>query len=86
MTYELKNNTGSIFANERREKDTHPNAKGTAMIDGREFWVDAWTNTAANGKKYQSLRFKLKEQHGGQQGGYAASPPAADDDADFIPF
>jgi hypothetical protein len=66
MAYEMKDNSGSLFANDRREKETHPNAKGTAMIDGREYWVDAWTNTASNGKKYQSLKFKLKEQSADQ--------------------
>jgi hypothetical protein len=85
MAYEQKDNSGSLFVNDRREKDSHPNAKGTAMIDGKEYWVDAWTNTSANGKKYQSLKFKLKEQQGASQGGGFAAPPPADLD-DEIPF
>ena len=93
MAYEQKDNSGSLFANDRREKDTHPNAKGTAMIDGREYWVDAWTNTASNGKKYQSLKFKLKDrdqQHrdslnrGERKQSYDAPP--LDDLDDDVPF
>jgi hypothetical protein len=82
MAYEMKDFSGSLFANEKREKDTHPHAKGTAMIDGREYWVDAWTNTTQGGKRYQSLKFKLKEQQGGQ--GFANAAPA--DDLDDPPF
>lgn len=61
MAYETKNNTGSIFRNDRREKDTHPHAKGSALIDGVEYWVSAWTKTDKNGDKYQSLAFTAKE-------------------------
>jgi hypothetical protein len=62
MAYEQKDNTGSLFKNDRREKDTHANARGSALIDGVEYWVDAWTNEAKDGSKYQSLKFKRKEQ------------------------
>jgi hypothetical protein len=62
MTYEMKDNTGSLFKNDRREKDTHANARGSALIDGVEYWVDAWTNETQAGDKYQSLKFKRKDQ------------------------
>lgn len=61
MAYEQKDMTGSLFRNDRRESDTHPNAKGTAIIDGVAYWVDAWTNEARDGSKYQSLKFKRKD-------------------------
>jgi len=78
--YQMKDNSGSLFGNERREKDSHPHAKGSAVIDGREYWVDAWTNTDKNGKRYQSLKFKLKEQRGEPRKPY--SEPARHDDLD----
>jgi hypothetical protein len=84
MAYEMKDNSGSLFANENRQSDTHANAKGTAMIDGKEYWVDAWTNTAANGKKYQSLKFKLKDKQPTQGGGGFA--PVRQDLDDDVPF
>lgn len=87
MAYEQRDNSGSLFANEKREKDSHPQAKGTAMIDGREYWVDAWTNTSANGKRYQSLKFKLKDQQSAPPGNGYAPPPVDDLDDDLsIPF
>lgn len=60
--YEQKDNSGALFANDKREKETQPNAKGSAMIDGVEYWVSAWTNTSSKGTKYQSLKFERKDQ------------------------
>ena len=61
MSYEQKDLTGSLFKNDKREKDTHPNATGSCLIDGVAYWVSAWTKTDKNGNKYQSLAFKRKE-------------------------
>ena len=87
MAYEMKDNTGSLFKNDRREKDTHPNAKGTALIEGVEYWVDAWTNEARDGSRYQSLKFKRKDA--AQTGSYAKQEQQRDqfdDDSDSVPF
>jgi uncharacterized protein (DUF736 family) len=65
MAYEMKPNTGSLFKNDRKETDSHPDYKGTALIDGLgECWLDAWINTAKDGSKYMSLKMKPKEARG----------------------
>lgn len=61
MAYEQKDNSGALFVNDKRETDKHPNAKGSAMIGGVEYWVSAWTNTSSKGTKYQSLSFQPKD-------------------------
>ena len=61
MAYEQKDNTGSLFKNDRREKDSHPHAKGSAMIDGVEYWVSAWTKEGQKGR-WQSLSFQRKDE------------------------
>lgn len=61
MAYEAKDNSGVLFKNDRREKDTHPHAKGSALIDGVEYWVSAWTKEGQKGR-FQSLSFQRKEQ------------------------
>jgi hypothetical protein len=88
MAYEMKDNTGSLFANDKREKESHANARGSAVIDGKHYFVDAWTNTTNDGKKYQSLKFKLKDKQPGSQGsgfggGFAPVNQDLDDDVPF---
>lgn len=62
MSYEQKPNTGSLFKNDRKETDSHPDYKGSALVDGLgECWLDAWVNTAKDGSKYMSLKFKPKD-------------------------
>lgn len=63
MAYEQKPNTGSLFKNDRKESDSHPDYKGSALIDGLgECWLDAWVNTAKDGGKYMSLKIKPKDE------------------------
>lgn len=82
MSYEQKPNTGALFKNDKRESDTHPNAKGSALIDGVEYWISAWTNEAKSGGKYQSLKFSRKDEN------RAPNPGPQDEDGfdDPIPF
>ena len=87
MAYEMKDNTGSLFKNDRKETDTHPDYKGTALIGGVEHWLDAWINTAKDGTKYMSLKMKPKDAQ--QTGSYGRQEPqraAFDDDSDSVPF
>ena len=50
MAYEQRDNSGTLFRNDKREKDSQPNATGTAMVDGVEYYVSAWTKEGRNGK------------------------------------
>lgn len=90
MTYKPKDNSGSLWKNDRREKDTHPNAKGSAVIDGVEYWVSAWTRETDDGQKYQSLSFKRKEEkprtHGQMKPKPQASSTGFDDMDDDVPW
>ena len=65
MTYEQRDMSGSLFRNDKREKETHPHARGTATIDGVAYFVDAWTKETKDGAKWQSLSFKKKENQKG---------------------
>ena len=62
MAYVQKDNSGSLFKNDKKETDNHPNGKGSALIDGVEYWVSAWTKEAKDGSKYQSLSFQKKDE------------------------
>lgn len=54
-------NSGALFANDKREKDNHPTHTGSATIDGVDYWVSAWVKEK-NGRKYFSMSYKPKEQ------------------------
>jgi len=84
MAYEQKDMSGSLFKNQKREKDTHPNATGTAMIDGVEYWVSAWTKYDKNENAWQSLAFKRKEPK--EDVAPKGNNRALADYADDIPF
>ena len=81
MAFTHKPNSGAIFKNDKREKDSHPHARGDALIDGVEYWVAAWTNTRDDGSRYQSLKFSRKDQNRAPN----PNPPEPDFD-DSIPF
>ena len=83
MAYELKENSGSLFKNERREKDSHPNATGTALIGGVEYWVSAWTKEGAKGK-FQSLAFKVKEPKHDERPTNVRRNPSGGNTDDFV--
>ena len=84
MAYEMRDLSGSLFKNDKRESETHPNAKGSALIGGVEYWVSAWTKTTNSGDKWQSLSFKPKDA---QSGSPRSAAPAHDTDLDDdVPF
>ena len=68
MAFEQKPNSGSIFNNERKEQESHPDRTGSCNIDGRDYWVNGWLKKTKDGKPYLSLSFKPKDQQRAQQG------------------
>jgi hypothetical protein len=68
MAFEVRDNSGSLFRNERKDKDSHPDYTGNGMIDGKGYWFSAWIKKDRNGKSFMSLSFKPKEdQHQREQ-------------------
>lgn len=95
MAFEHKPGQGSLFRNDRKEKDTHADYQGTLVLpDGTECWLNAWLKDGGKGKFF-SLSVKPKQQsyggnkelpetkggHGGSRGGGAGG-----DLDDEIPF
>jgi hypothetical protein len=86
MAYEMKDNSGSLFKNDRKETDSHPDYKGSALIGGVEHWLDAWINTAKDGSKYMALKMKPKDARTSQPEVHTGGSSFSADLDDDVPF
>jgi hypothetical protein len=77
MAFEPKDNTGSIWANDKRQADNHPDRTGSALIGGREYWLNGWLKKTKDNKSYLSLSFKPKD--------HASKPAPKTRDVEFFP-
>jgi hypothetical protein len=82
MAFEHRENSGSLFRNDKREKDTQPHARGDALIGGVLYEISAWTKDGAKGK-FQSLAFKPKDPPAAPK---PQTTPFAEDLDDDLPF
>lgn len=76
---------GALFENDRKEKDTHPDYRGSIETeDGTQYWVSAWIKTPNDASKpdFLSLALTLKD---GQQAKSAPRQQTQRNDAtDFL--
>jgi hypothetical protein len=61
MAFEQKNDSGSLWINDRKQGDSHPDRTGSALIDGRPYYVNGWLRKTKDGQPYLALSFKAKE-------------------------
>jgi len=79
--FKHKPNTGSIFENDRKQSETQPDRKGSALIGGVLYWVSAWDNG-----KYWKLSFKEQEARADVQPVTIAAAPLVRQTANEFPF
>jgi hypothetical protein len=77
---EKRDNSGVLFANDKKDNEKAPNYKGNMMVDGQEYWLSAWVKEGKNGK-FLGLAVSPRD----------AQPPASKPmpknlDDDLIPF
>jgi hypothetical protein len=65
MTDYDNTNKGVLFKNDRKEKETQPDYKGSVNISGQDFWLSAWIKEGKNGK-FMSLSVQDKTDTGYQ--------------------
>jgi len=58
----MYDNTNSvvIFKNNKKEKDTQPEYKGTVNVDGKEYEISLWVKEGKNGKFFSG---KIQEPY-----------------------
>jgi len=64
---EKRDNSGALFTNDKKTKETHPDLNGKITILGREFYLSAWKKQTSQGKGYLSLSVKPVEDQKPQQ-------------------
>lgn len=83
------NLTGVLFKNDKGDNEKRPDYKGSAEIEGVQYWVSAWIRDGAKGK-FMSMKYERKEQQAApkpqqsQQG--TNGPDAFIDDIPFSPL
>lgn len=62
MPYEHRDNTGSLIKNDRKERENHPDYKGSCKIAGVEYWMSAWIKREPGKETRMSFDFRPKEE------------------------
>ena len=88
--YEHKENSGSLFKNNYKNDDRHPDYKGKINVAGKILDIALWKRTSKDGKTtYLSVQvaepYKNEQQPEVTASEYA-SQKGGEDIVDFIPF
>jgi len=78
-------NKGVLFINDRKERDTHPDRKGSINIDGKEYWLSGWDKQTSRGDTI-SLSVQPKEGSTVSQKTQANVAPEGNFQDDDLPF
>jgi uncharacterized protein (DUF736 family) len=54
MAYEKRHGDVTLFANDRKSKDTQPDWRGTIHIQGKDYEIALWNRTSKSGKTFIS--------------------------------
>ncbi|CAB4188141.1 hypothetical protein UFOVP1165_34 [uncultured Caudovirales phage] len=84
MSYD-NDNKGAVWKNLKREKDTHPHWTGSAMINGVDYWVNAWKKADDANEKAPSIKFSFTAKEKREESHPVAQNHGPDFDDD-IPF
>lgn len=77
MGFQHKNFTGSLFKNSKKEKDNHPDVRGSCMIDGKKYWISGWEKVGRDtGEIWQSLVFNPADDVDRPSNTVRTPPPA----------
>jgi hypothetical protein len=88
MAYEMKEGSGKLFKNEKKEKKEDRDYQGSIMINGKEHWFSGWINQGKNGKYLSVSIGKEKERSNFTPKGNDEMPKntIVDDDLGDVPF
>lgn len=81
-------NRGSIWKNQKKETENHPDFTGELNVNGVEFWVSAWKRKEGASEKAPALSFTVKPKDEAKKSQGGTKPTTRDDfdDCSDIPF
>ena len=77
-------NRGSIWKNEKKTTETHPDFTGSINVEGKEFWVSGWKRKADASPKAPALSFSVQPKE--PMANTATEATTAGFEDDTIPF
>jgi len=78
---QIRDNSGVLFRNDKRENEKAPNYKGNITVGGQDYWLSAWIKEGKSGK-FMGLAVSPKEDYQPKQ---APKKASFEDDSD-LPF
>lgn len=69
MAYEQRDNSGSLFKNDRKQTEKHPDYTGSIRIKGTDFHLAAWLKKSKTGKNYMSVSIGKQVIKGAERAG-----------------
>jgi hypothetical protein len=85
MAYVPKEGSGSLFKNDRKTTETHPDYTGSIMVNNRECYLSAWVKEGTKGKFFSVSIGKEKQPKGFTAKGADELPHNTIEDSD-LPF
>ena len=82
----MKEGSFSLFKNNRKEKETHPDYAGSIMINGKEHYLNAWLKEGKNGKFFSGSVGKEKAPNDNFKPKGADELPKNTIEDDEVPF
>lgn len=55
-------NRGTLFKNDKKTEEKHPDMSGSINIEGVEYWISGWKKQSKAGTGFISLSVRAKEQ------------------------
>jgi len=86
MAYTPKEGSGSLFKNNRKTTENHPDYTGSIMVQGKLHFLSAWVKEGTNGKFFSVSIGKEKLQQGFKEAGSDELPKSDPFIDDSVPF
>lgn len=55
-------NRGSLFKNEKKTEEKHPDLNGSINIEGKDYWISGWSKVSKGRQKFISLSVREKQE------------------------